>query len=362
MEKKTPLYDVHQKLSARVIDFVGWKMPVQYSSVIEEHMAVREQAGLFDVSHMGEIFIRGEDALSLTQKITCNDASKLSIGKIQYSALTYPQGTFVDDVLVYRIDDDEFMICSNAANTEKDFDWISSHAEGNVQVTNRSQEYAQIALQGPLSQEILSHFVDIDLSELGYYRFEMGHIGKIHGIISRTGYTGEDGFELYIASDSAIPAWNLIYEVGVSKGLKPAGLAARNTLRLEARMLLYGNDIDETTTVLESGLNFILKIDKGDFIGRENLQKQAKEGISRKLIGFEVEGRGIARHGYQAYYEGKKVGEVTSGSYAPYLKKNIGLAYLPIEIADIGSEFDIDIRGKLTKAKVVSTPFYKRKK
>lgn len=345
-----------------MIEFVGWKMPVQYTGVIEEHLAVRERAGIFDVSHMGEIFIKGKDALSFIQKITCNDASKLSTGKVQYSALMYPEGTFVDDILVYQIDKDEFMLCVNAANTEKDFEWIRRHAKVHVQVTNKSDEYAQIALQGPLSQDILSPFVDIDLSELGYYRFKTGSIDKVRGIISRTGYTGEDGFELYVTLDSAPSVWNLLFEAGTQKGLKPAGLAARDTLRLEASMLLYGNDMDETTTVLEADLNFILKFDKGDFIGREPLQRQAKEGLKRKLIGFEMVGRGIARHGYPVLHGGEKVGEVTSGTHAPYLKKNIGLAYLPVEMADIGSEFDIDIRGKLSKARVVSTPFYKRKK
>ncbi len=360
--KKTPLHDIHQKLAARIIEFAGWRMPVQYSSVIEEHLAVRHQAGIFDVSHMGEIFIKGNQALPFIQKITCNDASKLSIGKIQYSALMYPQGTIVDDILIYRTGENEYMMCVNAANTEKDFDWITGHAEGDIQVLNASREYAQIALQGPRSQEILSPCVDIDLTKLGYYRFQMGTVNKVRGIISRTGYTGEDGFELYLPADSAIPVWNLLLEKGLSKGLKPAGLAARDTLRLEAKLMLYGNDIDETTTVLEAGLNFILKLDKGDFIGREALRKQAEEGIKRKLVGFEMVGKGIARHGYSVFYQGEKVGTVNSGSYAPYLKKNIGLTYLPLEIVEIGSEFDIEIRGKLSRARVVPTPFYKRKK
>jgi aminomethyltransferase len=360
--KKTPLHDVHQKLGARIIEFVGWRMPVQYSSVIEEHLAVRQQAGIFDVSHMGEIFIAGKDALSFIQKMTCNDASKLSTGKIQYSALMYPQGTIVDDILIYRIGEDEFMMCVNAANTEKDFDWIKGHVEGDVQIDNRSLEYAQIALQGPRSQEILSPCVNIDLSKLGYYRFQRGTVDNVPGIISRTGYTGEDGFELYLPSDAAISIWDLLMEKGATKGLKPAGLAARDTLRLEAKMMLYGNDIDETTTVLEADLDFILKLDKGDFIGREPLSKQAKEGVARKLVGFEMVGKGIARHGYPVYHQGKEVGLVNSGSYAPYLKKNIGLTYLPVEIAEIDKEFDVEIRGKSSRATVVPTPFYKRKK
>lgn len=360
--KKTPLYDVHQKLGARIIEFVGWHMPVQYSGVIEEHLTVRHRAGIFDVSHMGEIFITGKDALSFTQKMTCNNASLLSVGQVQYSALLYPQGTIVDDILVYRIGEEEYMLCVNAANTEKDFDWIKSYVEGDVQVIDRSQEYVQIALQGPLSQEILSPCVDIDLSKLGYYRFQEGMVDKVPGIISRTGYTGEDGFELYLPSEEAIPIWNLLLERGAAKGLKPAGLAARDTLRLEAKMMLYGNDIDETTTVLEAGLNFILKLDKGDFIGREPLLKQAEEGIARKLVGFEMMEKGIARPGYPVLLQGEKVGKVNSGSYAPYLKKNIGLTYLPLEMTEVGREFDVEIRGKPSRARVVPTPFYKRKK
>lgn len=362
MVKRTPLHDFHKKLGARLIEFVGWSMPVQYSSVIEEHLAVRQQAGIFDVSHMGEIFLIGKDALSFIQKLTCNDASQLSPGKVQYSALMHPHGTLVDDILVYHIGEGEYMMCVNAANTAKDFEWINSQKEGDVQVSNKSDEYAQIALQGPLSREILQQCVDIDLSELGYYKFQIGTVNQVSGIISRTGYTGEDGFELYLPSESAASIWHLLQEVGSPKGLKPAGLAARDTLRLEAKMLLYGNDIDETTTVLEAGLDFILKWDKDDFIGKEALKKQASEGLKRKLMGFEMLGRGIARHGYAVFYQGKKIGEVTSGSYAPFLKKNIGLTYLPVELAEVGKEFDVEIRGKMSRAKVIPTPFYKRKK
>ncbi|MEW5806335.1 MAG: glycine cleavage system aminomethyltransferase GcvT [Acidobacteriota bacterium] len=362
MIRKTPLNEIHKKLGARMIEFVGWEMPVQYSGVIEEHNAVRGKAGLFDVSHMGEIQIRGRDALAFVQKITCNDASKLTVGKVQYSALVYPQGTFVDDILVYRISDDEFMLCVNAANTNKDYEWIRNHLNGSVEAVNRSTEYSQIAIQGPLAQEILSSFVNADLTSIGYYRFAMGKVGKWDAIISRTGYTGEDGFEIYSSPESAPDIWNMLYEAGTPKGLKAAGLAARDTLRLEAKMALYGNDIDDTTTVLEADLMFILKMEKGNFIGREALQKQMNEGIKRKLVGFEVTGKGIARHGYQAYAGDRKVGMVTSGTFAPYLQKSIGLIYLPLEMTAVGMEFEIDIRGKRTKAIVVPTPFYKRKK
>ncbi len=362
MMKKTALNAIHRQHAARMIEFVGWEMPVQYSSVIEEHMAVREKAGIFDVSHMGEIQVKGPDALPFLQKITCNDVSKLTTGKIQYSALLYPLGTFVDDILVYKISDEEYMLCVNAANTEKDYEWITKNREGNVDVNDKSSSFSQIALQGPRAQEILSELVDIDLQTIGYYKFEVTKVAGADAVLSRTGYTGEDGFEIYSAPDAAPDIWQCIFRIGSPKGLMPAGLAARDTLRLEAKMALYGNDIDATTTVLEADLIFILKMTKGDFIGRVALEKQQKKGIDRKLVGFEMIGKGIARHGYKAYVDGREVGTVTSGSYAPYLKKSIGLLYLPIRMTEIGTEFEIDIRGKSTRAKVVETPFYKRKK
>ncbi len=362
MMKKTPLNEIHKQHGARMIEFFGWEMPVQYSSVIEEHIAVREKAGIFDVSHMGEIQVKGPDALPFLQKVTCNDVSKLAAGKIQYSALLYPQGTFVDDILVYKISDDEYMLCVNAANTEKDYEWMLKNHEGDVAVNDRSSSFSQIALQGPLAQDIISELVDIDLQAIGYYKFAVVNIVGAETILSRTGYTGEDGFEIYSSPHAAPDIWRHLFQVGSSRGLMPAGLAARDTLRLEAKMALYGNDIDATTTVLEADLLFILKLEKGDFIGRDALEKQQKEGIERKLVGFEIIGKGIARRGYRAYVDGKEVGTVASGSYAPYLKKSIGLLYLPIGMTEIGTEFEIDIRGKSTRAKVVETPFYKRKK
>ncbi len=349
-------------MGARMVEFAGWEMPVEYSGVIEEHMAVRERAGLFDLSHMGEIEVSGARALELIQFLTPNDAARLAVGQAQYSALTTEQGTFVDDLLIYRLAEQSFFLCVNAANTEKDYAWISQRKSATVEVKDLSSEYALIAIQGPRAEAILSRLTKLELSAIKYYWFARGEVAGVQAIVSRTGYTGEDGFELFIPSEDAEKLWNEILAAGGPDGLLPAGLGARNTLRLEAKMLLYGNDIDETTTVLEADLGWIVKFDKGEFLGRESLLKQKQQGVPQLLVGFEVTGRGIAREHYPVFVGGRKVGHVTSGSLAPYLKKNIGLTYLPVEHARVGTPLEIEIRSRFVPGVVVPTPFYRRKK
>lgn len=361
--KRTRLNEVHKKLGAKMIEFVGWEMPVEYEGLIKEHLAVRERAGLFDVSHMGEIFISGNDALDLIQYLTPNDASRLVIGKAQYSALTTPKGTFIDDLLVYHLDENEYMLVVNAANSDKDYEWIMKN-KGNfsAEVRNESLNWTQLALQGPKAQEILQPLTELDLSEIKYYWFKRGKVVGIDCIVSRTGYTGEDGFEIYTLDPQPEKIWFAILEQGKAYDIKPGGLGARDTLRLEAKMMLYGNDIDETTTVFEADLGWLVKFEKPNFLGKDVLLKQKAEGIKRKIVGFELKEKGIARPHYPVYINGEKVSEVTSGTFSPYLKKSIGLTYLPIEYTEIGTKFEIGIRNNLVKAEVVPTPFYKRKK
>ena len=359
--KKTPLHDAHREAGARMVEFAGWDMPIQYTGVIEEHMAVRTRAGLFDVSHMGEVDVVGREALDFIQHVTCNDVSRLAPGRIQYNALTTPEGTFVDDLLVYKRGEDDYLLVINAGNTPKDFDWLRYHAKGyDLRLENVSERWCQIALQGPRAQEILQPLAEAPLAAMKYYGFAQTKVCGVPCIVSRTGYTGEDGFEIYGPAESAVKLWRGILGAGASHGLVPAGLAARDTLRLEAKMALYGNDIDETTTVLEADLGWILKIEKGDFLGRDALVRQKAEGLTRLLVGFETEGRAIARHGHTAVVLGSPAGTVTSGTFSPFLKKNIGLAYLPIALRQPGSRFEIDIRGRLEPAVVVPTPFYSR--
>lgn len=360
--KRTPLYEVHRRMGARMVPFAGWEMPVQYGSIIEEHRAVRSRAGLFDISHMGQVELRGPDALAAVQYLTTNDASRLSIGQVQYSALCYENGTFVDDITVYRLGQDHFMLTVNAANIEKDDEWIRSHVRGDVEVENVSYETTLLALQGPKALTILQRLTPIDLSAIRYYWFTRGLVLGFPALVSRTGYTGEDGFEIYLENFAAEPVWHRILEVGQDLGILPVGLGARDTLRLEAKMALYGNDIDDEHTALEADLGWIVKFEKGEFIGREALLKQKEMGIHRKLVGFEMIGRGIARPHYRIFQAGKEVGQVTSGGYAPWLDKNIGLGYVPVDLASVGTELDILIREKLVPAKVVSTPFYKRQR
>jgi aminomethyltransferase len=365
--KRTPLNDAHRQLGGRMVDFGGWDMPVQYpAGTIEEHLRTRTHAGLFDVSHMGEIDVRGSDAIAFINRLTSNDVTKLVDGQAHYTALTTPAGTVIDDLLVYRLAGDHLLLVVNAGTTDKDWEWISSHHKGEaVELRNASAEYCQLALQGPDAESILQKLTDLPLSEIKYYHFKPGTVDGVSGIVSRTGYTGEDGFEVYAPADRAEQLWNKILEAGDSgspTGVIPCGLAARNTLRLEAGMALYGHEIDETTTLLEANLGWICKLDKGDFTGREALARQKEEGLKRKLVGFEVTERGIARDDQDVLIADEKVGKVTSGSPAPFLKKNIGFAYVPIECASAGQELKIDVRGRLVGAQVVKTPFYKRAK
>lgn len=359
--KRTRLYSAHKKAGAKFVEFFGWEMPIEYSGIIQEHMAVRRKAGLFDVSHMGEIVISGNQALDFVQYLTPNDAARLDARKAQYSALTTPQGTFVDDLLVYFLDENAYLLVVNAANTDKDFQWIISHKQGfDVQVQNKSDAYTQMALQGPEAHKILQPLTQIDLADMSSFMVERGFVDGVEVIVSRTGYTGEDGFEIYTLAENPEKIWDAILEEGNTYGLQPVGLGARDTLRLEARLMLYGNDIDENTTVLEAGMRWLIKFKKGNFLGRETLLKQKEEGVRRKIVGFELLEKGIARPHYSVFIDSEKVSEVRSGSFSPFFQKSIGLTYLPVEHTEIGTEFFIDIRGKWVKAKVVPTPFYKR--
>ncbi len=358
--KRTRLNAAHKKLGGKMIEFFGWEMPVEYKGIIDEHLAVRERAGLFDVSHMGEIVISRTKALDFVQYLTPNDASRLVPGKAQYSALTTPEGTFVDDLLVYCLDEEKYLLVVNAANSNKDYEWILSHQEGfEVKVENRSDDYTQLALQGPWALEILKPMTEINLEEMKSFRFSWGKIAGEEVLVSRTGYTGEDGFEIYTLSTQPEKIWQAVLERGKTYDLLPVGLGARDTLRLEAKLMLYGNDIDETTTVLEAGLGWLVKFQKGDFLGRDALLRQKEEGIKRKLVGFELVDKGIARPHHSVFVAGNRVSEVTSGTFSPYFKKAIGLTYLPLEHTEVGTEFEIEIRDK-RKARVVPTPFYKR--
>ena len=360
--KKTPLNARHRSLGARMVDFGGWDMPVEYSGIADEHVGVRSRAGLFDVSHMGQIEIAGRDALKAVQHITCNDASRLATGQAQYSGLMTPTGTFVDDVLTYRLADDHYMMVVNASNISKAFSWITEHigGMGDAVAVNTSARYALIALQGPAAQDILQTLTAAPLGDIKYYWFTTGEIAGVRGTISRTGYTGEDGFEVFVPPAHAERVWDAILQAGRSSGIVPAGLGARDTLRLEAAMRLYGNDIDDTTTVLEADLGWMVGWKKEEFLGADVLRRQKQSGVQRKLIGFEVLERAIARHGYDAYVDGRKAGVVTSGTQTPHLKKAIGMAYLPVSYTSPGTEFEIDVRGRRVRARVVPMPFYKR--
>jgi aminomethyltransferase len=362
--KKTPLNARHRSLGARMVEFGGWDMPVEYSGIVDEHMAVRTRAGLFDVSHMGEIEIAGTDALAAVQHITSNDAANLALNQIQYSALTTPQGTFVDDVLVYKMRDDHFMLVVNASNIIKDFHWITGHIAGlgDAVAVNTSSRYALLALQGPAARDVLQSLTGANLAELKYYWFTSGEVANVLATISRTGYTGEDGFEVFVPPASAERVWDAILYAGRSAGVIPAGLGARDTLRLEASMRLYGNDMDETTTVIEADLGWIVGWKKPDFLGSEVLRAQKSHGAPRKLVGFEMVERAIARHGYDVYVGGDRAGVVTSGTQTPFLRKAIGMAYLPAASATVGTEFEVDVRGRRARATVVPLPFYKRPK
>ncbi len=360
--KKTSLYEEHLSLNAKIVNFAQFLMPLHYGSPIEEHLAVRQGVGIFDVSHMGEIIIEGDEASNFIQYLTCNDLSKISNSQAQYNAFLTEKGTFVDDLLVYKKNEKSYFLVVNAANTEKDFEWVKSKNKFKAEVKNISSEISQIALQGPLAEELLQNLVNIPLSNIKYYRFIETEVASFYSLLSRTGYTGEDGFEIYLSNEEAPKLWKILLKEGEKFGIRPCGLVARDTLRLEAKMALYGNDIDDEHTPLEAGLEWIVKLEKGDFLGRSSLLEQKEKGVKKILCGFEMVDRGVPRHNYEVFVKGEKVSKVTSGSYAPYLKKNIGLCYLPIEFSKIGTEIEILIRDKKLKAQVVPTPFYKRKK
>ncbi len=362
--KKTPLNARHRALGARMVPFGGWDMPVEYSGITAEHLAVRERAGLFDVSHMGQIEIAGSNALDAVQRISCNDASKLQIGQAQYSGLLTPAGTFVDDLLVYRLGPQHFMLVVNASHIETDFAVISEGITpaGDAVAVNVSARYALIAVQGPKALEIVQPLTGIDLASMKYYWFAHGEIAHVRGTVSRTGYTGEDGFEIFVPPQQADAVWLALMASGEQFGMIPCGLGARDTLRLEAAMSLHGNDIDDTRTPVEAGLDWIVGWKKDSFVGSDVLKQQKADGTAQKLIGFEMIDRGIGRQGYTLYSGDEAVGVVTSGTQTPYLKKAIGLGYVSAALAVPGTEIDIDIRGRRLKAKVVPTPFYKRTK
>jgi aminomethyltransferase len=360
--KATPLNTVHRRMGAKMVDFGGWDMPVQYSGILDEHQAVRKNVGLFDVSHMGEIEIRGPDAFVLTDMVTTNAVANLKTGQAQYSGLLYEHGGFVDDILVHKVADDHYFLCVNASNQEKDYEHIAAQNRHSAQVEFASPRYAQLAIQGPKGLATLQKLTKIDLASIGYYHFVDGAVSGTPARIARTGYTGEDGFEIYIAPEQAERIWNEILDAGQEFNIKPCGLGARNTLRLEAKMALYGNEIHASITPYEADLAWIVKMNKGDFTGKAALAKQKEQGITRKLVGFQMSGRGIGRDGYEVYVDGAAAGWVTSGGPSPTLNKNIGLCYLPVNQAKPGARIEIMIRNQPVEAITAPTPFYKRAK
>ncbi len=359
--KKTSLFDVHSSLNAKLVDFGGWNMPVQYSGILQEHNAVRTAAGLFDVSHMGEIEIRGPEAANLVDYVATNSVAKLKVGQAHYSGLLYEHGGFVDDILVHKISDTDFFLCVNASNQEKDFEHIQALNRFDAEVIFASERYAQLAIQGPKALSTLQKLTETKLGEIKYYWFSDGVVAGVPARIARTGYTGEDGFEIYIPPESAPQIWNAVLKAGEEFGIKPCGLGARNTLRLEAKMALYGHEITASINPFEADLAWIVKMDKGDFVGRSALEK-ASQTLTRKLAGFEMKDRGIGRDGYEVWIEGQPAGWVTSGGPSPTLNKNIGLCYLPVEKAVPGVPIQVLIRNVPVEAVTVATPFYKRAK
>jgi aminomethyltransferase len=370
--RKTALNRVHRQLGAKMVEFNGWDMPVEYPAsigcgIINEHMAVRTGVGIFDVSHMGDIRLAGSEALMAVQHVSMNDASRLAIGQAQYSALLYPQGTFVDDVIVHRLGEQEYLLVINAGTREKDFSWVRDNTrQFDCAVENLSDDFTQIAIQGPRAVDLLQKLTDANLSVVKFYWVTRGTVcGLKSTLIARTGYTGEDGFEIYIPSDEATSAriWSAVLDAGKEFGAIPCGLGARNTLRLEARLPLYGHEISDTINVWEAGLDRFCKMEKPGFIGREALEQARAVGLKRTLVGLEMVERGIARDGYKVWDPNdREIGYVTSGSPAPFLKKNIALAYVPLEFSVVGTTLKVEIRGQGVKAQIVPTPFYKRQK
>jgi aminomethyltransferase len=360
MSRRTPLYDTHVRAGARLVEFAGWEMPVQYAGILAEHEAVRTRVGLFDVSHMGEVVFRGPRALEALNRVFTNDLSKVADGQAQYGCLCRDGGGIVDDVVVYRRSAEDLLVCVNAGNRAKDFEWLAGHA-GGADVRNESDDWAQLALQGPHAAQLLQRLTKVNLSLLRSYRFTAGEVAGTGCLVARTGYTGEDGFELFCPSAQGPRLWDALVEAGSPERIQPCGLGARDSLRLEMAYRLYGSDMDDTTTPLEAGLAWVVKLDKGDFVGRDALLRQREQGVARKLVGFTLTDPGIPRHGYPVLQDGRKVGEVTSGTRSPTLEIPIGLAYVPTALAAEGSTFAVEIRGRAAAARVVKTPFYVRK-
>lgn len=361
--RKTPLYETHVKYGGKIVEFGGWLLPVQYAGILDEHKAVREKAGLFDVSHMGEVLVKGPEALAFLQKLVTNDVASMTDNKVQYTPMCYPDGGTVDDLLIYKRNNQEYFLVINAANIEKDWNWMKENSIGfDVELTNLSDETSELALQGPLAETILRKLTDAPLEQLGYYWFipEVLVSGKTV-MVSRTGYTGEDGFEVYCRPDEAAYLWEAIMEAGQPYGLVPTGLGCRDTLRFEAALPLYGHELSAAISPIEAGIGKFVSLDKGDFNGRAMLAEQKQNGPQRKVAGFVLTGRGIARAGYPVVYEGRQIGTVTTGSYAPTLEQNIGLALVEAEYAKVGQSFAVEIRGKNIPAEVIKKPFYHRK-
>ena len=360
--KKTPFTEIHRSLGAKLVEFAGFEMPVQYSGIIDEHLAVRNKVGVFDVTHMGEFIVRGKDAGAFLQRMTINDVSKLFEGRIQYSALCYDNGGIVDDLLVYHCGD-HYMLVVNASNTQKDFDWLKSHLSGDVELKDLSDSYSLLAVQGPRSLATLQKLTNVNLASVEYYHFVKGSIAGVNMLISRTGYTGELGFELYFGWDaaSAKKVWDAVFEAGREFGIAPVGLGARDTLRLEMAYCLYGNDIDQTTNPLEAGLEWITKLGKGDFVGRSAIQKVKEKGLGRKLVGFTLSEKAVARHGYPLLVSSTGVGHVTSGTFSPSLERAIGLGYVTTGFDEVGKTVQVAIRGKEVPASIVQLPFVHKK-
>jgi aminomethyltransferase len=358
--KKTPLYAAHRRAGAKMVEFAGWSMPVQYSGVIDEHVAVRGRAGLFDVSHMGEIEVRGPGALDFCQRISANDVARMKVSQAQYNLLLRESGGVVDDVILYRLDRDTFFVCVNAANSEKDFDWMRQQAGPGVEIVNVSARYAQLALQGPLAQKILQPLTALVLNDLKAFHFQFAEVAAIGCLVSRTGYTGEDGFEFYCEANAAETLWRALLDAGAADGLVPAGLGARDTLRLEMGYPLYGHELDEATTPFEAGLDWVVKLSKPEFIGRSVLARQKVEGAPRRLVALMLVEAGVARSGYAIFRDGRAVGRITSGTQSPTLGKSIALGYLSREAAAGGDDIDVEIRGRKARAKIVSLPFVRR--
>ena len=362
--KRTPLFDEYAKYGGKTVDFGGWELPVQFSSIKEEHDAVRNRAGLFDVSHMGEIFVTGPEALEFLQKLLSNDISKIAIGQAQYSAMCYEDGGVVDDLLTYKLADNHYLLCVNASNIDKDYDWMMENQhQFDVTIDNQSDSYAQIALQGPLAEEVLQSLTTTDVSAIKYFRFQENvEIAGHKALVSRSGYTGEDGFELYGTPADIQALWGKILEAGKDKGVVAAGLGCRDTLRFEAGLPLYGQELSATISPLEAGIGFAVKLTKEDFLGRDALVAQKENGLPRKLVGIEMIDKGIPRHGYKVFKDGQEIGEVTTGTQLPSTKRNVGNALIDSQFTTVGIELEIEIRGKHLKVVTVATPFYKRSK